>query len=104
MNNQRRQILWMVPASLLAAGTTQALAADAAKVDENDAAAKGLGYKHDATKVDAAKYPSYAKGKVCSGCALYQGKAGDAWGACGIFGGKQVAAAGWCSAWNKKQG
>jgi hypothetical protein len=101
MNNHRRQILWMVPATLLAGAASQAMA-EAAKVDENDPAAKGLGYKHDASKVDAAKYPAYAKGKACSGCALYMGKPADAWAPCGIFGGKQVAGAGWCSAWNKK--
>ena len=103
MNQQRRQVLWLVPATLLAGAAAPALA-QPAKVDENDAAAKGLGYKHDGSKVDAAKYPSYAKDKKCGNCALYMGKPTDAWAACGIFGGKQVAAAGWCSAWNKKAG
>ena len=103
MNNQRRQFIWLVPATVIAGAAGQALA-QPAKVDENDAAAKGLGYKHDGSKVDAAKYPAYAKGKQCGNCALFMGKAGDAWGACGIFGGKQVAATGWCSAWNKKAG
>ena len=38
----------------------------------------------------------------CANCALYQGKAGDAAGACPLFAGKQVSAKGWCSAWAKK--
>jgi len=81
---------------------TCARAADAAKIDEKDATATGLGYKHDATKVDAKKYPTYKAGSVCSGCQFYQGKATDAWGACPLVGGKQVNAKGWCSAWAKK--
>lgn len=101
MNNRRQFIITAVPAALAIGATTRALA-QPAKVDENDAAAKALGYKQDATKVDATKYPSYAKGKACSGCQLYQGKAGDAWAPCAIFGGKQVAASGWCTAWVKK--
>lgn len=101
MSNRRQFIITIVPAALAAGAATQALA-QPAKVDENDPAAKGIGYKHDATKVDAAKYPTFAKGKVCSGCQLYQGKAGEAWGACPIVGNKLVAAGGWCTAWVKK--
>jgi len=99
MTTTRRQILWLMPVAALGATTVRA---QPAKADENDPVAKGIGYKHDASKVDAAKNPTWAKGKVCSGCALYQGKAGEPWGACPIVGGKLVAAGGWCSAWSKK--
>ncbi len=102
MNSRRHFIIQLVPATLALGVATQALAQAAAKVDENDPTAKAIGYKNDATKVDAAKYPSYAKGKVCSSCQLYQGKPGEAWGVCPIVGGKQVNANGWCSAWVKK--
>ena len=101
MNNRRHFIITLVPATLALSATTQALA-QPAQVDENDAAAKALGYKHDASKVDAAKYSTYTKGKVCSGCALYAGKAGEPLAACPIFGGKLVNANGWCTAWVKK--
>jgi hypothetical protein len=101
MNNRRQFIITIVPAALAVTAASRAIA-QPAKVDENDAAAKAIGFKHDATKVDAAKYPTYAKGKVCSGCQLYQGKAGDAAGPCPIVGGKLVAAGGWCTAWVKK--
>ena len=50
----------------------------------------------------AMKFPKYAVGQNCAGCALYQGKAGDKAGGCPLFAGKQVAGAGWCSAWAKK--
>ena len=101
MNSRRHFIITLVPATLAIGAATQALA-QPAKVDENDATAKAIGYKHDATKVDAAKYPTYAKGKVCAGCALYAGKSGEPWAACPIVGGKLVNANGWCTAWVKK--
>jgi hypothetical protein len=72
------------------------------KLEESDAQAVGLGYKHDATKADAKKFPKYAAGQFCNNCALYQGKAADAWGGCPLFGAKQVNGKGWCSAWAKK--
>ena len=74
----------------------------AAKVDEKDAQAQSLGYKHDATKVDKAKFPKYVAGQACANCTLYQGKPTDAWASCPIFGNKQVAGKGWCSAYVKK--
>ena len=76
--------------------------AQGAQVDEKDATAQSLGYKHDATKVDKAKFPKYAAGQNCANCQLFQGKPGDAWGPCPIFPGKNVNAKGWCSAYIKK--
>ena len=77
-------------------------AAQAAKVDEKDAQAQSLGYKHDATKVDKVKFTKYQAGQACASCTLYQGKPADVWGGCAIFPGKQVARKGWCSAYVKK--
>ncbi len=97
----RRQFIQIVPVAgaTLMAGR-EALAQ--AKLEENDAQAKALGYAHDATKVDAKKQPKWAKGQTCANCQLFQGKASDAWGGCPLFGGKQVNAKGWCNAWVKK--
>ena len=69
---------------------------------EADPQAAALGYKADATKADAKKYPKYAAGQHCGNCALFQGKATDAEGGCPLFGAKKVAGKGWCSAWAKK--
>lgn len=100
MTNRREFIIQIsVAGSALAA--TQAMA-QAPMVVETDAAAAGLGYKADSTKVDAKKYPKHAATQLCSNCALYQGKAADAAGGCPLFAGKQVAGKGWCSAWAKK--
>jgi hypothetical protein len=84
------------------AGIGKSLRAATPHVDEQDATAKNLGYKHDATKVDKARFPKYKPGETCANCQLYQGKSGDAWGPCPIFSGKEVSAKGWCSAYVKK--
>ena len=72
------------------------------QLDEKEATAQSLGYKHDATKADKAKFKQYAAGQTCAGCQLFQGKPGDVWAPCTIFAGKQVNGKGWCSAWVKK--
>jgi len=99
MKNTRRTFFM----TLAAGGTLLSSAAHGqAKVEEKDPQAVALGYLSDATKVDAKKYSKYAAGQVCNNCALYQAKAGEAWGGCPLFAGKQVAGKGWCSAWAKK--
>jgi High potential iron-sulfur protein len=72
------------------------------RVDENEQQALALGYKHDAAKVDKAKFKNFQAGQLCSNCNLFKGKADDAWGPCDIFGGREVNANGWCAAWVKK--
>jgi len=90
----------------LAAGSTVLAAAHAqaqpARVDEKDPQAVALGYVADTTKADTKKFPKHSNDQKCNNCALFQGKATDAWGGCPLFGVKQVAGAGWCSAWAKK--
>lgn len=103
MPNRRRFILSIVPASALALGVRPA-SAEAARLAENDPQAVALGYVHDATKLDAKKFPRYAAGQLCSNCQLFQGKSGEEWGPCSAFAGKLVNAKGWCSAWVKKAG
>ena len=99
MNNTRRSFLITLAASGAALSST---AQAQAKIDEKDPQAAALGYVADATKTDTKKFPKYAAGQNCTNCALYQGKAADAWGGCPLFGTKQVAGKGWCSAWAKK--
>lgn len=101
MIRKRRNFLKLGSIAVVSLAAGQSLA-QAARLDEKDPAAVALGYKHDATKADKAKFKNYAAGQTCANCTLYQGKAGDAWGPCQIFPGKQVAAKGWCSAYQKK--
>ena len=102
MSNTNRRIFLMQ----LAAGSTVLAAAQAqaqaAKVDEKDPQAVALGYVADTTKADGKKFPKHSNDQKCNNCALYQGKAADAYAGCPLFGVKQVAGPGWCSAWAKK--
>ena len=99
-SSNRRVFMMQVAVGSSAVIASQAMAQ--AKVDEKDPQAVALGYVHDTTKADAKKFPKHTKDQKCTNCALYQGKATDAWGGCPLFGTKQVAGPGWCSAWAKK--
>jgi hypothetical protein len=98
----RRTFLATLPAATVALTVARTASAQAAKLDESDSMAVSLGYKHDATKVDAKKFATYAAGRNCANCQFFQGKATDAWAACPPVGGKLVNAKGWCAAWSKK--
>ena len=102
MTTRRQFVLTAVPAAALALGMTRAASAQPAKLEETDPTAVALGYKMDATKVDAKKFTTYVAGNTCTNCQFYSGKAGEASGPCAAFGGKLVSAKGWCSAWTKK--
>ena len=89
-------------------GSLKAYAQDGDKLAEDNPQAMALGYKHDASQVDTAKYPKRAGDEgakqFCHNCNLYQAKGEEGWGPCSIFPGKQVAAKGWCNAWVPKAG
>lgn len=102
MVTRRNFVFHAIPAATLALTASRMTHAQAARLEETDPGAVALGYKHDATKVDAKKYPAYVAGRNCAGCQLYAGKATDPWAACGAVGGKQVNAKGWCIVWAKK--
>lgn len=101
MKSRRNFLLQTIPAALTL-GFGGAANAQASHIDETTPAATALGYKHDASKVDSKKYPTYVAGKNCANCTLFQGKASDPWATCAAMGGKQVNAKGWCLAWAKK--
>ncbi len=111
INISRRQVLKSAVSGIAVASVSTiipVLNANAAhhemeKLDENNPAAMGLGYKHDATKVDTSKYPNRAgeagATQFCRNCNLYLEDEKAAWGGCRIFPGKLVNANGWCTAW-----
>jgi len=106
MSVQRRSFLKSGSLALasiaISAGMGRAVHAATPRLDEKDLTAQSLGYKHDATTVDKAKFPKYKSGEICANCQLYQTKAPAAWAPCPIFSGKEVSAKGWCSAYIKK--
>lgn len=104
MKSNRRTFVIHTLVGAGAIATTRLVQAQSAAplVQETEPQAIALGYKNDATKVDAVKYPKYAAGQNCANCALYQGKPADSAAGCPLFAGKQVSAKAWCSAWAKK--
>jgi hypothetical protein len=98
----RRHIICAIPAATLALALHRTASAQPARIEESDPMAVSLGYKHDATKVDAKKFTAYVAGRNCANCQLYQGKAADPWAACAAVGGKLVNGKGWCVVWAKK--
>ncbi|MEP6483156.1 MAG: high-potential iron-sulfur protein [Rudaea sp.] len=71
-------------------------------VTESDPTAQALGYKDDASKVDAAKFPAHKATQSCANCQFFAGTDKTATAACQLFPGKSVAAKGWCSGYNAK--
>jgi hypothetical protein len=74
---------------------SQANADDLPPVSEDDPAAKGLGYVHDA---NTSSNPKRQPDQYCKNCNLIRSESGE-WRACQIFPRKSVNENGWCSAW-----
>jgi hypothetical protein len=77
---------------------SRAHAAELVPLSEDDPAAKGLGYVHDASK---ANNPKHKPNQFCHNCNLVRSDSGE-WRQCAIFPGKGVNENGWCSAWVRK--
>ncbi len=99
MNSTRR--FFILAAAATGTAITTGVRAQA-RLDEKDPQALALGYVADAARADMKKYPKYAPGQNCAGCALFQAKPGDVAGNCPLYAGRQVLAKGWCGAWVKK--
>jgi len=71
-------------------------------VEETNPMAKALGYKKDASTVDAKKFPKYKAGNNCSNCVQYS-KLNDGWGKCKIISAGPVSSGGWCNSYLQKK-
>ena len=97
----RREFLAaVVGVAVVAALPGAARADDLPPLAESDPTASALGYKEDASKVDASKFPTHKPSDTCHACNFYQGSGPR--GACTLFPGKSVAGKGWCSAFAAK--
>ena len=100
-----RRTLLAASGAVIATSAFPRFAAAAEKVSEDDPTAVALGYVHDASQVDTAKWTkrvgSDGAKQFCNNCALYVDQ-GDGWGGCSIFQNRLVAGAGWCNAWIAK--
>jgi hypothetical protein len=106
MNSRRRLLkgaLLMTLIGLRAASGSRALGAAAPRtpLEEQDAAAKVLGYRQDARSVDPQAFPTWRRGQSCSTCALVEFGTARLRG-CTLFPGNLVASAGWCSGWQQR--
>ncbi len=102
MQTDRRQFVKISVIGLTAGASAPLAFAMAGPVtDEKDPKALALGYKADAGKIEASKYPNYSVGQNCGNCTSFQGKPGIAAGPCPQMP-KPVLTAGWCSAYVKK--
>jgi hypothetical protein len=103
MTSRRRFVLAVLPAAALASLAARSVyAQQPARLAETDAAAVALGYRHDATQVDKARWPTYAPGRNCANCNLFAAKGSEEWAPCAAVGNRLVNAKGWCAAWVKR--
>lgn len=70
------------------------------KVEENEPKAQAVGYRHDTTKVDGARYPKHQPTQHCANClAYFLAKPTDEWGECDLMSDRLVFKNGWCSSY-----
>jgi hypothetical protein len=104
----RRRALKLAAASVVAiplaslARIRTAAAQDLPHLAEDDPAAVGLMYRHDATQAERSeKGGTPGEEQFCNNCQFAAAEGGE-WRACNLFPGKAVNENGWCSAWTLK--
>ncbi len=80
---------------------------DVTYVSESDNVAQSLGYKEDASSVDASvradKGETKGSEQFCTNCRFYTAEEGADYGKCTLFPGKYVKGQAWCKSWSLKQ-
>lgn len=99
--------VWLTSAGEAQAKGAASVSIQPARLPETDPQAKTLGYKADASMVDATIFKRKNE-QVCANCQLYSGSAGSETGPCAIFSYRlhpklnqpyEVSAKGWCKSW-----
>ena len=69
------------------------------KVTEDEPKAVAVGYRHDTTKVDGARYPKHTPQQHCQVCLAFYPSDDEAelWGECDLMSDRLVNKNGWCS-------
>lgn len=100
--NDRRRLLRgallgaaAAPLAYMGVRSSNVLAQDMPRLEEDDPQAVALNYVHDAADKDDMR----ESGAICGNCRLYLGEGDEEWGGCTAFPGKVVNINGWCSAW-----
>ncbi len=98
--NNRRQFIIHVAAGSAVMACGRASAAPK-KIEETEPKAASLGYKHDSSKVDAARFPKHTPAEKCNNCMAWLGGPTDPWGECDLTADRLVSNTGWCSSYVK---
>jgi hypothetical protein len=94
----RRTLIAQIAVTVLISGCTPPVLTE---LNEDSVPAKSLGYKTDAKRVDAKKFPSYREGQICRTCRLALRRDG-ALLPCNAYPGHLVAALGWCASFEAR--
>jgi len=100
-HSQRRTFMMQIAAGSAALAGVCPARAVSKKIEESEAKATSLGYRHDTTQVDAKRFPKHTPAEKCSGCMAWLGKPADAWAECDLMADRLVSNGGWCSSYVK---
>jgi hypothetical protein len=101
MSSSNRRVFIIQTAAATTALCSGAAHALAQKVEESEAKAVSLGYRHDSAKVDESRFPKHKAAEHCSVCLAWLGKPADPWADCDLMADRSVANGGWCSSYVK---
>lgn len=99
MSSLNRRVL-LVAVGGLVLGVCPSARASLRKVEESEPKAVAVGYRHDTTRVDPARYPKHRPIQNCANCLAYlAAKPSDEWGECDLMSDRLVHRDGWCSSY-----
>jgi hypothetical protein len=103
MSQINRRVVLLVPVAAGLAGLHAPPACAAFKrVEETEPKATAIGYRHDSTRVDPARYPKHNADQKCLNCLAWAPeKPADEWGECDLMSDRLVHRIGWCSSYKK---
>jgi hypothetical protein len=98
----RRTVMLLPVAAGLAGFHASAARAALKRVEESEPKATAIGYRHDSTKIDGARYPKHNAAQKCLNCLAWApDKPADEWGECDLMSDRLVNRNGWCSSYKK---
>ena len=105
MRQMNRRVFLLVPVAASTIGLhAPTVQAALRKVEETEPKATAIGYRHDSTKVDKARYPKHEISQKCQNCLAWApDKPADEWGECDLMSDRMVNRNGWCSSYKKSK-
>lgn len=105
MRQMNRRVFLLAPVAASTIGLhAPHLQATLRYVEETEPKATAIGYRHDSTKVDKARYPKHEPTQKCLNCLAWApDKPTDEWGECDLMSDRMVNRNGWCSSYKKRK-